>query len=49
MQYVKGKLIRDMDEQSIPKTCLQIGKIVGNLHQNGIMHGDLHIKFYTYF
>ena len=41
MQYVKGKLIRDMDEKSIPKICLQIGKIVGKLHQNGIMHGDL--------
>ena len=41
MQYVKGKLIRDMDEKSISKTCLQIGKIVGKLHQNGIMHGDL--------
>jgi len=41
MQYVKGKLIRDMDEKSIPKICLQIGTIVGKLHQNGIMHGDL--------
>ena len=41
MQFVKGKLIRDMDENSIPKICLQIGKIVGKLHQNGIMHGDL--------
>jgi TP53 regulating kinase-like protein len=41
MQYIEGKLIRDMDEKSIPKTCLQIGKIVGKLHQNGIMHGDL--------
>jgi len=41
MQYVKGKLIRDMDEKFIPKTCLQIGMIVGTLHQNGIMHGDL--------
>ena len=30
-----------MDEKSIPKTCLQLGKIVGNLHNNGIMHGDL--------
>ena len=30
-----------MDEKSIPKTCLQIGKIVVMLHQNGIMHGDL--------
>jgi len=41
MQYVKGKLIRDMDEKSIPKICLQIGMIAGTLHQNGIMHGDL--------
>ena len=41
MQYVDGKLIRDMDEKSIPKVCLQLGKIVGNLHKNGIMHGDL--------
>ena len=41
MQFVKGKLIRDMDEKLISKTCLQIGKIVGKLHQNGIMHGDL--------
>ena len=41
MQYVNGKLIRDMDEKSIPKTCLQIGKIVGKLHTNGVMHGDL--------
>jgi len=41
MQFVDGKLVRDMNEQSIPKICLEIGKIVGNLHQNGIMHGDL--------
>ena len=41
MQYVNGTLIRDMDEKSIPKTCLQLGKIVGKLHNNGIMHGDL--------
>ncbi len=41
MQFVNGKLVRDMNEKSIPKTCLKIGKIVGKLHQNGIMHGDL--------
>jgi TP53 regulating kinase-like protein len=41
MQYVDGKLIRDMDVKSIPKTCLQIGKIVGKLHTNGVIHGDL--------
>ena len=41
MQFVNGKLVRDMNEKSIPKICLEIGKIVGILHQNGIMHGDL--------
>ena len=41
MQYVNGKLIRDMDDKSIPKTCFELGKIVGRLHKNGIMHGDL--------
>ena len=41
MQFVNGKLVRDMNEKSIPKICLEIGKIVGRLHQNGIMHGDL--------
>tara|TARA_Y100000590_G_scaffold375251_1_gene440075 strand:- start:1714 stop:2334 length:621 start_codon:yes stop_codon:yes gene_type:complete len=41
MQFVNGKLVRDMDEKNIPNTCLKIGKIVGELHQNGIMHGDL--------
>ena len=41
MQYMDGKLVRDMDEKTIEKTCFQIGKIVGILHKNGIMHGDL--------
>jgi len=41
MQYVNGKLIRDMDDKFLPKTCLELGKIVGLLHKNGIMHGDL--------
>tara|TARA_B000000460_G_C21351830_1_gene321581 strand:- start:48 stop:668 length:621 start_codon:yes stop_codon:yes gene_type:complete len=41
MQYIDGKLVRDMDEKTIEKTCFQIGKIVGILHKNGIMHGDL--------
>ena len=41
MQYVNGKLIRDMDDKSISNMCLELGKIVGRLHRNGIMHGDL--------
>ena len=30
-----------MDDKFIPKVCLELGKIVGRLHKNGIMHGDL--------
>ena len=41
MQYVKGDLVRDLDEKLIPKICLKLGQIVGKLHENGIMHGDL--------
>ena len=41
MQYIDGKLVRDMSEKVIEKTCFEIGKIVGILHKNGIMHGDL--------
>ena len=41
MQYIDGKLVRDMNEKTIEKSCFEIGKIVGILHKNGIMHGDL--------
>jgi len=41
LQFIKGKLIRDIPEQQIVKTCEEIGKIVGILHKNGVMHGDL--------
>ena len=41
MQYIDGKLVRDMNEKIIEKTCFEIGKIVGILHKNGMMHGDL--------
>ena len=41
MQFVQGKLVRDLPLKQIVKTCKEIGKIVGTLHKNGIMHGDL--------
>lgn len=41
MQHMKGKLVRDLSNQKVIKTCEDIGKIVGKLHKNGIMHGDL--------
>lgn len=41
MQHMKGKLVRDLSNQKVIKDCEDIGKIVGKLHKNGIMHGDL--------
>ncbi|MEK6834490.1 MAG: KEOPS complex kinase/ATPase Bud32 [Thermoproteota archaeon] len=41
MQHMKGKLVRDLSNQKVIKACEDIGKIVGRLHKNGIMHGDL--------
>ena len=41
MQYIQGKLVRDLSNHKVIKTCNEIGKIVGSMHKNGIMHGDL--------
>ena len=41
LQFVKGKLVRDLPDKMMIKTCKKIGEIVGILHNNGIMHGDL--------
>jgi len=41
LQYVSGKLVRDLPGNVIVKICKEIGRIVGILHKNGIMHGDL--------
>lgn len=41
MQQIKGTLVRDLSNQRIVKSCERIGEIVGLLHKNGIMHGDL--------
>ena len=41
LQYVSGKLVRDLPGNVIIKICKEIGRIVGILHKNGIMHGDL--------
>jgi TP53 regulating kinase-like protein len=38
---VHGKLVRDLPDKIIIKACKKIGEIVGILHKNGIMHGDL--------
>lgn len=41
MQYIEGTLVNDLSESKLIKTCFKIGKIVGTMHKNGIMHGDL--------
>jgi TP53 regulating kinase and related kinases len=41
LQFVPGKLVRDLPKTTLIKTCKEIGRIVGTLHKNGIMHGDL--------
>lgn len=41
MQHISGNLVRDLPKTAVIKTCRDIGKIVGTLHNNGIMHGDL--------
>ncbi|MGI0074064.1 MAG: KEOPS complex kinase/ATPase Bud32 [Nitrosotalea sp.] len=41
LQFVHGKLVRDLPDKIMIKTCKKIGEIVGTLHKNGIMHGDL--------
>ena len=33
--------MRDLSSKIIIKTCEKIGKILGTLHKNGIMHGDV--------
>ena len=41
MQYIDGKLVRDLKGNDIVKVCNEIGQIVGTMHKHGIMHGDL--------
>lgn len=41
LQFIEGRLIRNIPAKQIIKTCKEIGKIVGILHKNGVMHGDL--------
>ena len=41
MQEIPGKPVHDLPESKIIVICKQIGKLVGLLHKNGVMHGDL--------
>ena len=41
MQHIHGKILHDLSDLKLINSCKKIGKIVGTLHKNGIMHGDL--------
>ena len=41
MQEIPGKPVHDLSESKIIKLSEDIGKLVGTLHKNGVMHGDL--------
>ena len=41
MQEIPGKPVHDLSESKIIELSKDIGKLVGILHKNGVMHGDL--------
>lgn len=45
MEHVEGRRVKELlessDESTIAKICQNIGKVVGKLHANDIIHGDL--------
>jgi len=41
MQEIPGKPVHDLPDSKIIELSKDIGKIVGTLHKNGVMHGDL--------
>jgi len=41
MQYITGTLIHDLPKSKLILICKKIGQVVGTMHKNGIMHGDL--------
>jgi TP53 regulating kinase-like protein len=41
MQHIAGTLVSDLSELKLVQSCSEIGRIVGVMHKNGIMHGDL--------
>lgn len=41
MQYINGTLVHDLPKSKLILICKKIGQIVGIMHKNGVMHGDL--------
>ena len=45
MEFIDGKRMKEFlnstDVNTVKKICFQIGNLIGKLHSNGIVHGDL--------
>jgi TP53 regulating kinase-like protein len=45
MEYIEGRQVKQLIDHVTPqerqKLCQEIGQLVGRLHKNGIIHGDL--------
>ncbi len=48
MQYVKGVTVQSLSDDLIIYLSGTIGRLVGILHKNGIMHGDLTTSNFVY-
>ena len=49
MQEIPGKPVHDLPESKIIQLSKEIGKLVGIMHKNGIMHGDLTTSNFIFF
>lgn len=49
MQEIPGTPVHDLSESKIIELSKEIGKLVGILHKNGIMHGDLTTSNFIFF
>jgi len=45
LEYIPGKIIKELlpqlDQKNLQNICRTIGRDVGSLHKNGVIHGDL--------
>ena len=49
MQNIPGIPVHDLPESKIIKLSENIGRLVGTLHKNGVMHGDLTTSNFIWF
>ncbi len=49
MQEIPGKPVHDLPNSKIIHLSKDIGKLVGTMHKNGIMHGDLTTSNFIFF